>query len=268
MGTMRYYVKLPLLFGWSFFCWGVWLSAYLATGCSDTRSRAPRRVVIRLWGAGMLRILGARVRREGTPPTPPYFIVSNHLSYVDVFFLARELGCVFIARANMQNWPVLGRIARTSQQIFIDRKQARDSVRVMGLIADVLAKGDGVHAFPESTCSRGAEVCAFKPALFQVAAEKGFPIHCAAISYATPAGYPAAADCIAWWRSEPLGDHLKRLLPLPHFDAIIRYAEAPLSGEDRKHLAKTAHDQVAVLFTPLKQGVLEELDAPKERAPK
>lgn len=265
MGSIRYYVKLPLLFAWTFFCWGLWLSALLSTGCSDRRSRALRRPVVRLWGAGLLRILGARVRQEGTPPKPPYFIVSNHLSYVDVFFLAQQMGCVFVARANMQRWPIMGRIASSSQQIFIDRRHARDSMRVMGLIEDVLAKNDGLHVFAESTCSRGAEVCAFKPALFEVAAEKGIPIHCAALSYITPEGEPAASDCVAWWRSEPLSDHLRRLLRLPGFEAVIRYADAPLTGEDRKALAQKAHDQVAALFTPLEQGVLEELDVPKGR---
>ena len=268
MGIIRYYIKLPLLFGWTFLSWGLWFAAYLISGCSDARSRPLRRLVIRFWGMGLMRILGARIRREGTPPKPPYFIVSNHLSYVDVFFLGQQLGCVFIARANMQHWPIMGLIASSTQQIFIDRKLARDSVRVMGLMADVLDKQDGIHVFAESTCSKGAEVCAFKPSLFEVAAKKGIPVHCATISYVTPEGEPAASDCVAWWRSEPLSDHLRRLLRLPRFDAIVRYADAPVTGDNRKVLAKAAHDQVAALFTPLEAGVLEELEVPKARAPK
>jgi len=263
--SIRYYRKLVACFGWTFFCWGVWLSALALTGFSNRRSRALRRPIVRMWGTGVLWCMGARIVTEGVPPKPPYFIVSNHLSHVDVFLIASQLGCVFVARANMQHWPILGKIASTSQQIFIDRSSGRDSLRVMDLITDALDKGDGVHVFAESTCSRGVDVRDFKPSLFELAARNAIPIHCAAVSYATPEGAPAAADSVAWWRAEPLADHLARLLRLKSFTATVRFAPGPVSGGDRKALAQAAHEQVSALFTPIEQGVLEELKDRRQR---
>jgi 1-acyl-sn-glycerol-3-phosphate acyltransferase len=34
-----------------------------------------------------------RIMVEGTEPQPPFFVVSNHLSYLDVVTLASQLDC-------------------------------------------------------------------------------------------------------------------------------------------------------------------------------
>lgn len=260
VGTLRFYVRFPLLLACTFFYWGVWTVTYVALGGTNPRSRRARRGVVHAWGRSMLWLFGARVVREGTPPPAPAFLVSNHLSYLDIFLLARETGCAFVARANMERWPVAGRIIRCSHNIFINRDQARDTARVVPLIDAAISQGDAVHVFAESTCSRGAEVRAFKPALFEMAAEKGFPVHCVALSYKTPEGCPPAGDDVAWWRKEPMLAHLRRMLRLPHVTATIRFAETPVTGTDRKALAEAAHAVVSGMFVPLEQGALEEAD--------
>src|SRR5512135_3129046 len=51
------------------------------------------------WGRASLRVIGLRVSVVGTPPRPPFFLVSNHLSYVDILVIASRVPCVFVSKA-------------------------------------------------------------------------------------------------------------------------------------------------------------------------
>lgn len=258
----RFYWRMSLIVLGTLVAYAVWILCSPFALASPERRRAIRRGILKRWGRAMLRIVRAKVRIEGAPPTPPFFLVANHLSYVDIFLLASQTGCVFVARSDMATWPVLGFMMRTAQQLFIEREQLRDAKRVIGLIAQVLDEKDGMAVFAEARCGRGDCVLPFKPSLFEPAVLRNFPVHCASIHYETPEGYPAAGDNVVWWRWEPIEDHLRRLLTLPGFTATVRYADAPVVGSDRKILARGSHQTVNDIFTPITQGALEELPAP------
>src|SRR4029079_551086 len=85
----------------------------------------------RRWSAVVMAAIGLRVRPRGTPPEPPFLLVANHLSYVDIPVLASRLGCVFVSKAEVRGWPLLGPICRTLGTIFIDREARRAIPRVM-----------------------------------------------------------------------------------------------------------------------------------------
>jgi 1-acyl-sn-glycerol-3-phosphate acyltransferase len=43
-----------------------------------------RQVVFRKWSDIFLRIAGMKIDVIGEPPKPPFFLVTNHLSYMDI----------------------------------------------------------------------------------------------------------------------------------------------------------------------------------------
>ena len=88
-------------------------------------------MLLRTWARWSARTLGMRVRVEGTPPEPPFLLVSNHLSYVDVLVLGSQLGSVFVARGDVEGWPLFGPLCRTGGSIFVKRESKRDLVRVI-----------------------------------------------------------------------------------------------------------------------------------------
>lgn len=213
-----------------------------------------RRGIFKLWGKVALRIIGMRVEVHGTPPTPPFFHVSNHVSYLDTILVAGQLGCVLVAKAEMERWPLFGTISRHLNTIFINRVKMKDTVRVNQEINHVLDRGEGLHIFVESTTSQGLDVRPFKPALLEPAAQRRFPVHYAAITYRTPEGFPVAADVVCWWTKVSLFRHALTLCRLPYFYGSITFGGEPIVAEDRKALAAQLRHAVQGIFTPIPQG--------------
>ena len=82
------------------------------------------------WARWMLAAIGARVCREGKPPSEPVIFVSNHLSDVDILVLLSELPCVFVAKIEVSRMPVIGSAAADVGTIFIDREDFTEVARV------------------------------------------------------------------------------------------------------------------------------------------
>jgi 1-acyl-sn-glycerol-3-phosphate acyltransferase len=231
---------------------------------SQKPMRPIRRQLIKLWGKGCLRIINMKLEVYGRPPEPPSFLVANHISYVDIWVIGALTGAVFVAKADMETWPIFGWFMKKCHQIFIKRESLRDAQRVIGLLNEVLDKEDALVVFAEGRCSPGARVLSFRPSLFQVAAERKFPVHYAAISYTTPDGEPAPSDSISWWRWEPFNEHMVRLLRLSSSGATVYFGQGPVVSDCRKELARKTEAGCIELFEPLVQGVLEELPTPDD----
>ena len=210
-----------------------------------------RNAIFHLWSRLCLRVLGGRLIVDGRPPTAPFFLVSNHLSYIDILVLASVVDTFFIAKAEIRSWPLFGLLCRTVGTIFIDRELRRDVQRVNRLVADTLQEGYGVVLFPEGTSSQGHEVMAFRSALLAYPAQQGMAVHCSTLCYRTPPGEIPANLSICWWGDAPFGPHFLQLLGVARFEARVRFIEAVVTGEDRKELARTLRERISEHFEPV-----------------
>jgi 1-acyl-sn-glycerol-3-phosphate acyltransferase len=212
---------------------------------------AVRRAVLRRWAVGVTRILRVRITVEGAAPRPPFYLVSNHLSYLDIVVYAAVMPARFVAKAEVRQWPVLGLLAGSAGTIFIDRTLTRDVVRVLDDLADALADGDGVVLFAEATSSPGERVLPFRPGLLEWAARSGQPVHYATLAYVTPANGPPAHLAVCWWGEMTFGRHLVALSRLPWIEATVRHGAEPIAEPDRKRLAERLHQAVSAQFIPV-----------------
>jgi 1-acyl-sn-glycerol-3-phosphate acyltransferase len=190
------------------------------------------------WARTVLRILGARLHVEGEPPAPPYLLVSNHLSYLDVLVLAAVARPVFISRADVADWPFAGRLAKSVGTIFVNRDLKRDLTRVAADIENRLRRGLGVVLFAEGTSTDGADVLPFKASLLEPVARAGRPAHYASLAYETPDDAPPARDAVCWWGDMEFGPHLRGLLGLRRIDAYVTFGNEPVVSTDRRVLAE------------------------------
>lgn len=251
MQWIRLIARFPASIFWTALVMVVRLLFWPVALVSERLDRRLRRGLTRLWSGPFFWIIGMRVRVEGPRPKPPFFLVTNHLSYVDTWLLNGLLGCTFVAKADISGWPVLGFMSKSLHALFIDRTDRRDTLRINRLIHHAMAQGDAVVVFAESRISRGLDVEPFKSALIEPAVANGIPVHFAAIHYETLPGAPPASAVVGWWRPEPLMLHFRRLLRQPGFTATLRFCDAPLRGDDRKVLAASLHKGVRELFRPM-----------------
>ncbi len=102
---------------------------FLFTFLSPRLAARWRSFILKTWSRGLLLIGGVRRHTVGDPPEAPFFLVSNHLSYVDVAVLGSLVGGVFVAKAELSDWPAVGFLCRSVETIFIDREMRRADPR-------------------------------------------------------------------------------------------------------------------------------------------
>jgi 1-acyl-sn-glycerol-3-phosphate acyltransferase len=209
----------------------------------STHRRLRSRILL-LWARGAGPLIGMDDHRDGPTPVRPFLLVANHLSYVDIVLIARHLPVVFVAKADVRRWPLLGPMVASVDTIFIDRQRPRALLEVNRRIGEALEAGDGVVLFPEGTSSAGDSVLPLMPSLLDLAAQADQPVWYAGIAYRTPAGEPPAARSVCWWGEDEFLPHLLHLLRMPGFDARLSIGAAPLQANDRKQLARRLHNAI------------------------
>jgi 1-acyl-sn-glycerol-3-phosphate acyltransferase len=210
-----------------------------------------RGFIFRRWAKAIAALLNIRIVTCGEPPRAPFFLVVNHLSYVDIIVLASQVDCSFIAKRDVSAWPLIGLLCRSVGTIFIDRNNRRDIARVNAQVEQALAEGRGVVLFAEGTSSPGATVLPFKPGLLELAARASFAVSYAALSYRVP-GYETPAHwSVCWWADMTFINHLFGLLRLSAINATLTFGRETISGADRKALARRLQAAVKQEFIPV-----------------
>ena len=255
MSHIRASVRITLLVVVSLFFIGLRLLVWPTARVSRKTDRTLRRRLLRAWGYCFAFVAGLRIEVKGAPPMPPFYMVCNHLSYLDMLILARQTGCIFVSRGDVEQWPFFGAVARSLYILFINRTDKRDTARVNRLIAQTISEGDGIVVFPESRVCCGVDIDPFKSPLLQPPIDLDMPVHFATIYYRTPDNGPSEGALCSWWRPEPFYTHLYRFLRYPGAVGTIHFGETPLRDEDRKVLAKRLEEAVRANFIPLRPAI-------------
>lgn len=229
------------------------LAQLLLAPARNARTRFTSRF-FRGWARSILWLLHVRVEISGLPPRPPFLLVANHLSYLDILILASRLPCVFVSKAEVRRWPLLGPICTALGTIYIDRGQRRDIPRVITEIEAALESGLGVVFFPEGTSSKGETVAPFKSPLLELPVRLGHPVHHATLGYRTPPGEPPAHDAVCFWGSAHFARHALGILALRGIFASLYLDPEPIVESDRKLLAERLREAILERFEPIAPG--------------
>ncbi len=251
MKTLRALRKLLLLALGTLGFYLMWQAGRGFYALARRRAHKWRTWNFRSWSRTMARIMRMKIEVRGRPPQAPFFLVTNHLSYLDILLLAAQLDCLFVSRSDVGSWPVVGHLVSSMKTIYIDRARRKDVVRVHRLLDEALADGEGIVIFPEGTSSAGAHVLPFKPSLLELAVQRQQPVSYACISYRTPAQEAPAHLAVCWWADMTFGEHLFNLLKLSGFQASLVFGEEAVLERDRKALAEKLHVLVSKQFTPV-----------------
>lgn len=210
-----------------------------------------RQIIFRTWSRFFVRLSGMKIDVIGDVPKPPFFLVSNHLSYADIPVLRSVADGVFVAKGELKGWFAAGRMIGDMGMIFIDRNNRRDIPRAGREIIEKLRGGEGVMVFPEGTSSKGEEILHFNSSFFEFAAKTDFPIHFASISYRVDEQRTTASESICWWDDTGFLAHLWRFFQLKNSTAVVTFGAETVSSPDRKVLARSLWEKVSERFIPV-----------------
>jgi 1-acyl-sn-glycerol-3-phosphate acyltransferase len=164
----------------------------------------------------------------------------NHVSWLDIVVLIAAGRSRIVAKTEVRGWPVIGRIARYTGTIFVDRSRPLTLPASVAEVREALSAGDAVSVFPEGTTSCGRTVRRFRPAFFQAAVDTGAPVVPATLRFAVAgAGRTSAAAFIG---EDTLLDSIRRIVRVRGLTISAGYGTTihPAPGATRGALARMA----------------------------
>ena len=217
-------------------------------------------IILKLWHRAMLKGLGIRVHATGTlSDKRPLLVASNHISWTDIMVLGSLVDVKFIAKSELEGWPLLGWLSKLQRTVFIERERKRKSGDQASEIATRLGKGDAMVLFAEGSTGDGNILLPFKSTLFgaasmaitEGAAQEVF-IQPVAIAYTRLHGVAFGRQdrgMSAWIGDEDLLPHLMGLLSERALDVEVHFGEPVVfsKGSNRKETAKLVERRVQAM---------------------
>lgn len=242
-----------------------------------------RRTFPHWYHKNVCRLIGVKIHQVGELALDqPSFIVSNHISWLDITVLSAVGPVSFVAKKEVASWPFFGWLAKLQRTVFVDRERRTKLHGTTNEIADRLNAGDHVVLFAEGTSNNGNEVLPFKTSLFAAVKpgkkvkrtqsrnieagleqEKRMPdelvqdelaqdqvnVQTLALAYTHIQGLPMGLrgrSAVAWYGDMELASHIWGLLRRGPIDAYIHISPAKKlsSFADRKELAAYSEQQI------------------------
>jgi len=197
--------------------------------------------MIKLWGAGIVSILGVEIKVVGDlSSVKGCLVVSNHLGVLDIFVHAAVFGFRFAPKSDIRSWPLLGWYTDLTLPVWVDRNAKSGSQATLEEFRETMRNGVPLIVYPEGTSSDGRSgVLPFKSTPFEAAVKGEFPVRPVLTSYEVSED---ADETPCWYGDMTLLPHLWTLLGFKKLVAKIRILpEAKPEGRDRKALAQEIH---------------------------
>lgn len=200
------------------------------------------------WSGKLLTILGIELMVQGQARPGAKLVVSNHVSWLDIVAINSVVPSRFVSKAEVGQWPLVGRLVTAAGTLYLVRERRRDAMRVLGLMSKALRDGHTLAVFPEGTTGDGHGVMHFHANLLQAAIDAPAPVQPVVLRYSDPlhAVSPIAAYVgdttlmqSLWWivtaRGLRVHAHILPLQAVEHADrrALADLLQAQLSDSLR-----------------------------------
>lgn len=197
----------------------------------------------------LLALLGVRVKVNGAPARErPLLILSNHASWLDIPVVGSLTPLFFVAKSEVETWPLIGLLARFQRTVFVDRQRRHATGTVNREIASRLTEGDPVVLFAEGTSNDGNRVLPFRTALVGAAREvfaenETVAVQPLTIAYVRVQGMPMGRShrpIAAWFGDIDLAPHLLGVLRQGAIDVEVTFGPPLLldAAHDRKSVTR------------------------------
>jgi 1-acyl-sn-glycerol-3-phosphate acyltransferase len=195
------------------------------------------------WVEDLNHSMNVKVNVTGEIMPEHGLFVSNHISWLDTIVLSGIKPLSFIARHDLESWPLLGTFTSRMQSVFINRDSKFHAYRSLPLIEKKLKEGRSVHFFPEGTTSVGKTVLPFYPMFYEVAVRTGRPVQPVVIRYTDANGNLLPAP--AYINDDTFGETLARMFLVDQIYAHVHFL-APIDSNalGRKEMSVLSRDVI------------------------
>ena len=203
----------------------------------------------------LCKVFNLEVEVHGEIAKQPALWVSNHISWLDIAVLGSGARVFFLAKAEIEKWPLLGKLAKGGGTLFIKRGSG-DSVRIREQITDFLKQDIPVLFFPEATTSDGSRIKKIYGRLLAAAIEANRPVQICLICYVNQHGQ---LDLVAPFINDiSFADHVKKVLEMPKVKAHLMALPAiSPEGHTVETLTQEVHTKMIEGLAQLHQIVLK-----------
>ena len=214
-----------------------------------------------LWHRINVKALGLRIHQQGAMTEKrPLLIASNHISWTDIEVMASLFDISFIAKSDIDGWPLIGKLFRLQRPVYVERNRKRKAGEQASEIARRLAAGQPIVLFAEGSTGDGNMLLPFKSTLFGAAgmaiaegATDKVYVQPVAIAYTRVHGIPMGRQhrpLVSWVGDSELVPNLKDLLQEGAFDVELHFGE-PIefsAGSNRKDMTRAVEAQVFAMM--------------------
>ena len=215
---------------------------------------ARRARITQRWSAKLLRLLNIVLSVHGARPEEDaqnLIIVSNHVSWLDIFVINAAQPSLFVAKSEIRDWPLAGWLCEKSGTIFVRRAKRSDTGRINDEMRHALANGATIGLFPEGTTTAGDRLLKFHSSLFEPAVVNRANVGPVAIRYLTSVG--ERNEAAAYFGDIGFSDSIRQIIGQKSMIAEITFApEVSAVGVTRRELAQKSEGAIAaILDVPL-----------------
>jgi len=179
-------------------------------------------------------------------------VVSNHLSYLDIFIISTLFPSLYITSVEVERMFFLGLMCRLGGSIFVERRSKTLLLNEIDRIAGILKRGYTITLFPEGTSSNGEKVLPFKAALFTTAEKAAVPIQPICIKYTAINKKPITVknrDYAYYYGDLEFFPHLLKLFFVRRMNVSVTFLERPTNLQgDRKNLVDHVFKEISECY--------------------
>ncbi|MEU4762613.1 lysophospholipid acyltransferase family protein [Actinosynnema sp. NPDC023794] len=172
-----------------------------------------RSALLRRWFRALLGAFGVRLRLIGPVfqdnPGRGVLVVSNHVSWLDELAIDAVQPIRMVAKRDIRDWPVLGRLITAARTVYLDRERLSLLPGTVAELAAALRDGAAVGIHAEGTTWCGVASGRYRPALFQAALDAGVPVRPVVLRYSQDS---KTSTRPAFVGSDTLVDSMRRVL--------------------------------------------------------
>ncbi len=183
-GSWRLVYRVPWIIGHLLLGLPLTLLSFLPPGKAiKIRGRSLNEFMLCWWAANICRIFGVRRRVSGHFAEGPVLIVANHISWLDIQLLHSISPMGFVAKAEIEQWPLVGWLARFGDTVFHHRGSHDSASSAVGAMTERLKAGRKVAVFAEGGVLPGDGIKRFHARLFAAAIDSATPVQPVMLRY-------------------------------------------------------------------------------------